>query len=113
MLHRGLRPARRLLAGAAVFALTCGSLLADVAAQDGAPAITSGGEVVLLRDAPGWDAAALTELPDGSALHITGEPVAAADGSLWSPVSANGARRNVPSSSTPLVVDGSSRLVMV
>ncbi len=96
MLIRDFRPARRLLAGVVVFALACGPLLPGASAQDGAPIIASGGEVVLLRDAPGWDAAALTELPDGSELQITGEPVAAADGSLWAPASANGVSGYVP-----------------
>ncbi|MCA9876863.1 MAG: SH3 domain-containing protein [Thermomicrobiales bacterium] len=95
MLNRGLCPARRLLVGAAIVALTCGPL-SHVAAQDGAPIIASGGEVVLLRDAPGWEAAALGELPDGTALQITGDPITAADGSLWSPVSANGAAGYIP-----------------
>ncbi len=96
MLTRGLHPVRRLLVGAVVVALTCGPLAWSVAAQDGAPIIASGGEVVLLRDAPGWDAAAVSELPDGSALQIAGDAVTAADGSLWSPVSANGASGYVP-----------------
>ncbi|MFN8678132.1 MAG: hypothetical protein U0Z70_17255 [Thermomicrobiales bacterium] len=96
MLTRGLFPVRRLLVGAMVATLTCGPLVLGVAAQDGAPIIASGGEVVLLRDAPGWDAAAVSELPDGSALQISGEPVTAADGTLWSPVSANGTSGYVP-----------------
>ncbi|MDQ2651812.1 MAG: SH3 domain-containing protein, partial [Chloroflexota bacterium] len=96
MLTRGCHPVCRLLVGAVVVALTCGPLSMDVAAQDGAPIIASGGEVVLLRDAPGWDAAAVSELADGSALQITGDAVSAPDGSLWSPVSANGATGYVP-----------------
>ena len=96
MLIRGFNPARRLLASAVVLALTAGPLSGGVAAQDGVPVIASGGDVVLLRDAPDWAAAAVSELPDGSALQITGDPVAAADGSLWSPVNANGASGYVP-----------------
>ena len=96
MLTRGFRPARHLLVGAVVVALTCGPVVFGVAAQDGAPIIASGGEVVLLRDSPGWDAAAVGELPDGSALQITGDPVTAADGTLWSPVSSNGGSGYVP-----------------
>jgi murein DD-endopeptidase MepM/ murein hydrolase activator NlpD len=96
MLTRGLHPVRRLLAGAVVVALTCGPLSLGVAAQDGAPIIASGGDVVLLRDSPGWDAAAVSELADGSALQLTGDAVSAPDGSLWSPVSANGASGYVP-----------------
>jgi uncharacterized protein YgiM (DUF1202 family) len=96
MLTRGLHPVRRLLVGAVVVALTCGPLSLDVAAQDAAPIIASGGEIVLLRDAPGWDAAAVSELADGSALQITGDAVSAPDGSLWSPVSANGVTGYVP-----------------
>lgn len=96
MLIRDLHPVRRLLVGAVVFALTCGPLAWSVAAQDGAPVIASGGEVVLLRDTPGWDAPAVSELADGSALQITGDPISAADGTLWSPVNANGASGYVP-----------------
>ncbi|MCA9862119.1 MAG: hypothetical protein KC432_03835 [Thermomicrobiales bacterium] len=96
MQTRGLHPVRRLLVGALVAALSCGPLVLGVAAQDGAPIIASGGEVVLLRDAPGWDAAVVSDLPDGSALQINGDPVTAADGTLWSPVSANGASGYVP-----------------
>lgn len=95
MLNRGLCPARHLLVSAVVVALICGSL-GHVAAQDGAPIVASGGEVVLLRDAPGWEATTLGELPDGTSLQITGEPITAADGSLWSPVSANGATGYIP-----------------
>ncbi|MFT4038833.1 MAG: SH3 domain-containing protein [Thermomicrobiales bacterium] len=100
MMDRGLRPARRLLAAACVLALTCGPLLLavpGVAAQDGAPVIASGGEVVLLRAEPGWDAAVQGEAPDGSALQIAGDSVTAADGTLWTPVSANGATGYIPS----------------
>ena len=56
-----------------------------VRAQEAAPAgggavIASAGEVVLLREAPGYDAVVLSPLSEGTQLDITGEPVFAADG---------------------------------
>lgn len=68
-----------------------------VRAQDGGlPIIASGGETVLLRESPGWDAAVLTDLPDGSALEVTGEATTAADGALWVPVVSGGQSGYVP-----------------
>jgi murein DD-endopeptidase MepM/ murein hydrolase activator NlpD len=85
-----------------VAALGLGSALSPVAAQETVPpagpaALASGGETVLLRDQPGWEAAVVTPLGDGSALDVTGAPVTAADGSLWLPVAAAGQSGYVPS----------------
>ena len=79
----------RAIACAVAIVLGLGPALSGVRAQD-APAIASGGEIVLLREQPGYDAAALVTLGDGSALEIIGEPVVAADGSSWLPVVAGG-----------------------
>lgn len=77
-----------------------GPALGGVRAQDVAPAsgmmIASGGETVLLREQPGWEAVVLTPLGDGSPLDIAGEPVTAADGSVWLPVYAAGQNGYVP-----------------
>ncbi len=78
MLTRGLTRCAAAAVGAVVVALTCGRFALDVAAQDAAPIIASGGEIVLLRDASGWSAAAVSELADGSALQIAGDAVSAA-----------------------------------
>jgi uncharacterized protein YraI len=67
-----------------------------VRAQDGAAAIASAGEMVLLREQPGYDAAVLATLGDGSTLDITGAEVPAADGSSWLPVVAAGQSGYVP-----------------
>jgi uncharacterized protein YraI len=58
--------------------------------------IASGGETVLLRESPGYDAVALSDVPDGSALDVTGEPTTAADGSTWLPVVVAGQSGYVP-----------------
>ncbi len=58
--------------------------------------IASGGETVLLREAPGYDAVALGDVPDGSALDVTGAAMTAADGSSWLPVVVGGQSGYVP-----------------
>jgi murein DD-endopeptidase MepM/ murein hydrolase activator NlpD len=91
---------QRGLAWLVALVLCLGPALADAQAQDGAaggPAsIASGGEAVLLRDQPGYEAAALSELANGSALDVTGEVVMAADGTAWVPVVAAGQSGYVP-----------------
>ena len=91
---------RRGLAWLVAIVLCLGPALTGVRAQDapagGPAAIASGGETVLLRDQPGYEAAALTELPDGSALDVTGEVVMAADGTAWVPIIAAGQSGYVP-----------------
>ena len=63
----------------------------------GGPAvIASAGEPVLLREQPGYDAAALATLGDGNPLDVAGEPVTAADGASWLPVVAAGQSGYVP-----------------
>jgi uncharacterized protein YraI len=91
---------RRGLAWLVAVVLCLGPALAGVGAQDaagGGPAsIASGGESVLLRDQPGYEAASLAELSDGSALEVTGDVVMAADGTAWVPVVAAGQSGYVP-----------------
>ena len=58
--------------------------------------IASGGETVLLREEPGYDAVALGDVPDGSALDVTGAAMTAADGSSWLPVVVGGQSGYVP-----------------
>jgi len=93
--------ARRALVCVVAVALCCGSALTGARAQDAAPtdgaaAIASAGETVLLRERPGYDTAVLASLSDGSGLEVAGEPVSAADGSAWLPVVANGQNGYVP-----------------
>ena len=52
------RAARRGLVACALVTLCLGPALPTARAQE-APAIASGGETVLLRDQPGWEAAVL------------------------------------------------------
>lgn len=71
-----------------------------VRAQDGAgpgpAAIAAGGETVLLREQPGYDAASLVALGDGAPLEVTGEVVTDAAGLSWLPVLADGQSGYVP-----------------
>ena len=95
------RPAGRGLALALAVLLTLGSALPQARAQENAPAagqaaIASGGEVVLLRESPSYDAAALTTLGDGSPLDVAGAAVSGADGSAWLPVVAGAQSGYVP-----------------
>ena len=91
---------RRGLAWLVALVLCFGPALVGVHAQDGSvggtASVASGGETVLLRDQPGYDAAALAELADGSALEVTGEVVTAADGTAWVPVVVAGQSGYVP-----------------
>jgi murein DD-endopeptidase MepM/ murein hydrolase activator NlpD len=92
---------RRGIAYAVAVALCLGPSLMSAQAQDGAPsggpaAVASGGEIVLLREQPGYDAVVLTSLGDGSALDVAGTPVTAADGSSWLPVYAAGQSGYIP-----------------
>ena len=100
MRHIDARDAcRRGLAG--IIIMLCFSpAIESVRAQEtpaGGPAtIASSGEVVLLREQPGYDAAVLTTLGEGSALDVTAGPVTAADGTSWLPVVAAGQSGYVP-----------------
>jgi murein DD-endopeptidase MepM/ murein hydrolase activator NlpD len=100
-LRHGCAVPRRGLAYAVAVILCLGLSLSGVHAQDSVPAggpasIVSGGEPVLLREWPGYDAAVLAPLSDGGALDVAGAPVAAADGSMWLPVYAGGQSGYVP-----------------
>ncbi|HEU5430174.1 MAG TPA: hypothetical protein VFU81_00845, partial [Thermomicrobiales bacterium] len=68
----------------------------DTASTGGPATITAMGEPVLLREWPGYDAAVLATLSDGSALTVTGAPVTAGDGSSWLPADVGGQRGFVP-----------------
>jgi uncharacterized protein YraI len=75
-------------------------VISGVRAQEtsagGPAAIASAGEPVLLREQPGYDAAVLATLGNGSPLDVAGEPVTAADGTTWLPVIAGGQSGYVP-----------------
>jgi len=82
-------------------ALCLGPIQTTVRAQDTVPAtgsatIVSAGAAVLLREQPGYDAAVLATLEDGSAIEVAGASVMAGDGSAWLPVSAGGQSGYVP-----------------
>jgi hypothetical protein len=100
LLTRSVASCRAALA-VALIALSIFVPYAAVRAQEAAPAIggaviASGGEVVLLREQPGFDAVALQPLGDGSWLEVIGAPVYAGDGSSWLPVVAGGQSGFVP-----------------
>ena len=81
--------------------LALGPAVAAVRAQEAAPTgntavIAAGGETVLLREQPGYEAVALAPLADGSPLEVTGEPVISGDGSSWLPVVTAGQSGYVP-----------------
>ena len=92
--------ARRGCPGMLAIALCLIPVFLEARAQEmpaaGPSAITSAGEPVLLREQPGYDAAVLATLGDGSPLDIAGEPMPAADGTTWLPVVAGGQSGYVP-----------------
>ncbi len=86
---------------AVAVALCLGPAFSVVQAQVPPPAagsatIASAGETVLLREQPGFDAAVLATLGDGTAIEVSGESVVASDGSAWLPVNAGGQSGYVP-----------------
>jgi hypothetical protein len=91
---------RRGLACMLAVAFCLAPIISGVRAQEmpagGPAAIDSAGEPVLLREQPGYDAAVLATLGNGNALDVTGEPVTAADGTIWLPVVAGGQSGYVP-----------------
>jgi uncharacterized protein YraI len=66
--------------------------LAQSALYPGATGLiaNSGGEPVVLRDAPGFDGAAVSTFPEGTPAEITEGPVYSADGSAWLGVAIGG-----------------------
>lgn len=92
-LHVATGGRRAACAAFACLIVLSGSPFAAFAQEAG---IASGGETVLLRDSPGYDAMALGDVPDGSALEVTGGPMTAADGSSWLPVVVGGQSGYVP-----------------
>ncbi len=96
LLHESAAAGRALAAILAVL-LAIGMTPTLLLARDaGTAGIASGGETVLLREAPGWDAAVLADVPDGSAVEVAGEPTSAADGAMWLPVVIGGQSGYVP-----------------
>jgi murein DD-endopeptidase MepM/ murein hydrolase activator NlpD len=91
---------RRALAYLLALALWVGPAVGGALAQDTAPAggtmIASAGEAVLLREQPGYDAAVLAPLGDGSPLDVAGGVVMDAAGLAWLPVVAGGQSGFVP-----------------
>ncbi len=96
----GRAACRRGLACVITIVLCLGPAMARVGAQEtpagGPTTIASSGEAVLLREQPGYDAAVLTTLGDGSPLEVTGGVVTAADGTSWLPAVAGGQSGYVP-----------------
>lgn len=81
--------------------LSFGPALGVSWAQDAAPAgnhptIASGGETVLLRESPSYDAMVLAPLTDGSAVEVTGAAITALDGNTWLPVVSGGQSGYIP-----------------
>jgi murein DD-endopeptidase MepM/ murein hydrolase activator NlpD len=96
MSHPVRRARRRGLVCALAVSLCLGPFWATTRAQEAGPAIASGGEAVLLRELPGYDAVVLTTLGDGSPLEIAGGEEYAADGSAWLPVVVAGQYGYIP-----------------
>ena len=96
----GRAACRRGLACVVTIVLYFGPAMAGTLAQEtpaGGPAtIASSGETVLLREQPGYDAAVLATLGDGSPLEGTGGMVTAGDGTSWLPAVAAGQSGYVP-----------------
>jgi Bacterial SH3 domain len=96
----GRAACRRGLACVVTIVLCFGPTVAGVHAQEtpaGGPAtIASSGEAVLLREQPGYNAAVLTTLGDGSPLEVIGGAVTAGDGTSWLPAVAGGQSGYVP-----------------
>ncbi|MEZ4561400.1 MAG: NlpC/P60 family protein [Thermomicrobiales bacterium] len=59
---------------------------AEYGIQPGSGAVVTAGQLLTVRTAPGWDAPVSYDIADGSWVTVGGEPVAAADGSMWYPV---------------------------
>lgn len=91
---------RRGLACIVAIVLCLAPVISGVRAQEtpagGSAAIASAGEPVLLREQPGYDAAVLATLGNGNPLDVAGEPVTAADGTMWLPVVVAGQSGYVP-----------------
>src|SRR5215207_5004228 len=73
-------------------ALAAGTAFAQSALYPGAVGLVAntGGEPVLLREAPSFDAAVLTSLSEGTPADILDGPVYSAEGTAWHAVSAGG-----------------------
>jgi cell wall-associated NlpC family hydrolase len=81
---------RRRLAALVACSLTATLLPFSALAESGIPAgsgaVITAGQPILVRVAPGWDAAVSYQIADGSSVTIGGAAQAASDGSMWYPV---------------------------
>src|SRR5919107_5367825 len=77
---------------ASSLAATAGTAFAQSALYPGAVGLVAntGGEPVLLREAPSFDAAVLTSLSEGTPADILEGPVYSAEGTAWHGVSVGG-----------------------
>src|SRR5918999_38036 len=75
-----------------LLAPTAGAVFAQSALYPGAVGLvaSTGGEPVLLREAPSFDAAVLTSLSEGAPADILDGPVYSAEGTAWHAVSVGG-----------------------
>ncbi len=101
----GRAACRRGFACVVIVVLSFGPTWVGARAQDapagGSATIASSGEAVLLREQPGYDAAVLATLGDGSPVEVTGGPVTAADGTSWLPAVAGGQSGYIPAGYVP------------
>ena len=62
------------------------SALAEDGIPAGSGAVVTAGQPLLVRAAPGWDAAVSYQIADGSSVTVWDKAQAAPDGSLWYPI---------------------------
>jgi cell wall-associated NlpC family hydrolase len=62
------------------------SALAEAGIPAGSGAVVTAGQPILVRVAPGWDAAVSYQIADGSSVTVWDSAQAAPDGSLWYPI---------------------------
>ena len=91
---RGAKPWRRCLCAYVLLAalVSLVPLVPAIAVAQDAAGLTVGGSAVvagtggdgaLLRQGPGYDAASLATLPEGTTVQVLDGPITAADGSIW------------------------------
>ena len=95
------RTALRLVLAAGLLLGSPYALVVPTLAQDLAPGATglianAGGEPVLLRDAPDWNAATISSVGEGTALQIAEGPLYDANGSAWLGVVVDGVFGYIP-----------------
>ena len=103
---------RRRLAALVACALIATGLPISAFAESGIPAgsaaVITAGQPILVRVAPGWDAAVSYQVADGSYVTIEGAAQAAPDGVMWYPV--DGGFVPVDSVSSAAAADGGFQL---